>query len=92
MERLRHERVNPAEMDIVKNYLSGGYLRALDGPFRQAAKVRNAWMLGESLHQDREVVEKMMEVQPEDLRRLAERYFHSDQWVTAVAGPPSVKI
>ncbi len=92
MERLRHELVNPGEMDIVKNYLSGGYLRALDGPFRQAAKVRNAWMLGESMHQDREVIEKMMEVQPEDLRRLAERYFRSDQWVTAVAGPPSVKI
>jgi zinc protease len=92
MKRLRDELVPSSEMDIVKNYLSGGYLRSLDGPFRQAAKVRNAWLLGENEAQDRFVMEAMMRVTPEELKRLAEQYFHSDLWVTAVAGPPSAKI
>lgn len=92
MKRLRSEPVGAAELDIVKNYLSGAYLRALDGPFRQTAKFRNAWLLGEDLSHDRYLVEKMMQTQPEDLIRLANLYLHSSQWITAVAGPSSVKI
>jgi len=86
IDRLRREPVSEAELALVKNTITGEYMRILDGPFGIAdvtiENVQNGLTnaaVGDYLRQVRGIT-------PTRLRELAARYLDREGFVTVVVG------
>ncbi|NUN99760.1 MAG: insulinase family protein [Saprospiraceae bacterium] len=87
MEMLRKEPVDKEEMDMVRNYLMGGFLTMIDGPFNVSEVVRT--LITESLPLDffEQWVNKVANITPDELQALAKKYLDpADMWEVAVGG------
>lgn len=85
MELLREEPVDAEEMDMVRNYLMGGFLTMLDGPFNVSEVVRT--LITESLPLEffEQWVNKVANITPDELQALAQKYLKPEEmWEVAV--------
>ena len=87
MQRLREELVKEEELEMVRSFLLGNLLTALDGPFNVGDMVRT--MVAEEVpftHFD-ELVKKIKEICPEEIRELARKYLNPAQmWEVVIGG------
>ncbi len=74
MEVLREEPVEDEELDMVRNYLLGGFLNMLDGPFNVSDILKTVAI--EDLPEDyfQRVVHTVTHITPGELQALAQRY------------------
>lgn len=86
LRRLADETVSEQELQLVKNYLNGIYLRSLDGVFSQADKFRLTIERGEGMRYFAESLKAMHQTRPEQLRELAQKYLQPEDMLTVVVG------
>lgn len=86
LERLQNEPVPDDELETVKSYLLGEFLRDFDGPFALATsfKAINDFDLGYSFYDD--YLRILRAVTSAELRQLARKYLSPDDFYTVVAG------
>jgi predicted Zn-dependent peptidase len=80
MKRLREEKIGEEELLLVRNYMIGGILGDLDGPFQIMAKWKNIILnhLDEQYFYDS--VNDIKNVSAERLMELANKYLHPEQF------------
>ena len=86
-ERLRQDRVSAAELDMVRNYLTGTLLTNIDGPFNLATLYHSLLLEDVSFDYFEQLVATVQEISPEELRELAGRYLDTETYHTVLVGP-----
>jgi predicted Zn-dependent peptidase len=84
MKLLREEPIGKEELQLVRNYMIGGILGDLDGPFQIMAKWKNIILndLDESYFY--ESVAEIKTVSAETLMELANKYLHPEKFYELV--------
>ena len=84
MKRLREEAVDQDEILLVQNYMMGGILGDLDGPFQIMAKWKNIILndLDESYFYDS--VKAIKETSADELMELANKYLQPEKFYELV--------
>lgn len=80
MKRLREEKINEAELLLVRNYMIGGILGDLDGPFHIMAKWKNIILNNLDENYFYESVNAIKTVSSEELMELANKYLHPEKF------------
>lgn len=75
MRRLREEPVAEEELKLVKNYLFGGLLGSLDGPFELIKRWKGMLLNGYGKQQFEEHLKRYKAVSPQEVRALARKYY-----------------
>jgi len=86
MKRLQTEPVSENELETVKSYLLGEFLRDFDGPFALAGsfKAINDFDLDYTFYDD--ALRVLRNITSEELMRLAQQYLNPEDFYTVVAG------
>lgn len=86
MRRLQTELISENELETVKSYLLGEFLRDFDGPFALSGsfKAINDFGLDYSFYDD--YLNALRNISAEELRQLAVKYLNPDDFYTVVAG------
>ncbi len=86
MELLQEEIVEEDEMEMVRNYVMGGFLNMLDGPFNVSDVVKTVISEDLPLSYFEKLVQEVQEVTAEDLQALAQKYLNPNDYWEVVAG------
>jgi zinc protease len=80
MKKLREELVDEEELMLVRNYMIGGILGELDGPFQIMAKWKNIILNNMDEHYFYDSVNVIKTITAEDIRILANTYLKPEQF------------
>jgi len=86
MQRLREELISDEELSLVKNYLLGGFLRSIDGPFAMADRFKGVMEYGLNYDYYDKYVATIRSVSASQLRDLANLYFDKQSMTELVVG------
>lgn len=83
---LSEQPIDDVELNLVKNYMSGAFLRSLDGPFGLAQRFRT--LLTNDLTYDYyyDYLENIKATTAEELQLLAQKYFQRDSFTEVIVG------
>ncbi len=86
LKRLRTEKVKDEELSLVKNYMSGTLLRALNGPFALGEVIKSIFEneLPEDFYQ--QYLNKIHEITPDNVLKIANQYLHEDEMIELIVG------
>ena len=84
--KLREEPVTKEELERVRQYLLGEFLRELDGPFAWAQAFLNVHEFGLGYDFYEKYYRTIVGISPEQLKHLAEMYFQEETFYTIIAG------
>lgn len=86
LKRLRTEKVHEEELDLVKNYMSGTFLRTLNGPFALGNVIKSLYEhdLPEDFYQ--KYLNQIHQLNTEDVINIANQYLHEDQMLELIVG------
>jgi zinc protease len=89
--RLRESLVPMEELQLVKNFLMGSFLRSIDGPFVLASRLKTLILF--ELEEDyyTKYTEKIKSISPIELQTLANQYLNPDTMVELVVGKKNVE-
>ncbi|MBL7927278.1 MAG: insulinase family protein [Bacteroidia bacterium] len=86
MDRITNEPLPDMELDLVKQYMQGAFLRSLDGPFALAQRFRTLLSNNLSYAYYYQYLEVLQNVTPGQLLAMAQKYFNKQNMVQVVAG------
>lgn len=86
LEKLRNEAVPEDELERVKQYLTGEFLREFDGPFSLGQSFRNIHDFGLDYSYYDRYLETLKSITPPQLKSLAEKYLQADSLFKVVVG------
>ena len=86
MELLRTELVSSEELDLVKNYIYGTFLRNFDGPFALADRFRAACDFGLGFEYYLRSLDVLMKITAEEILETAQKYFDPADMIKLVVG------
>lgn len=86
IQRLKEERVSEKELNMMRNYLLGELLTALDGVFNTATVTRDLYLNGLDNQFYQQMIETVKTVQAEELQSLAQRYWKTEELLCVVVG------
>ncbi len=86
IELLRQKQIETEEMDRVRQYLLGEFIRDLDGPFALAQAFRNIHDFGLDYHFYNDYYQAVLKTTPAELQQLAIKYFHPETFYMVIAG------
>ena len=86
INKLRTKKVSNSELELVKNYLYGIYLRSFDGPMAKADRLRSAHDLNFNFHDYVNNLNEMMNQTPDQILVIANQYFDFDNMIKLVVG------
>jgi predicted Zn-dependent peptidase len=84
MKRLRDELVDEEELLLVRNYMMGGILGDLDGPFQIIARWKNIILNGLNDKYFYDSIHTIKTITADELKQLAEKYFQPDDFYELV--------
>lgn len=86
LNRLSQELVTIEELNMVRNYILGSLLRALDGPFAKAERFRT--LVENGLKEDyfAQWTDKVFSIKPEEVMEISKKYLASNEMVRVIAG------
>jgi len=86
LKRLRTQKVSNEELTLVKNYMSGTFLRTLNGVFALGDVVKSLYEqnLPEDFYQ--QYLKRIHQVSPAEVQQIAETYLHEDQMLELIVG------
>jgi zinc protease len=83
---LREKPVDAMELETVRNYILGQFLRSVDGPFSLADKFKSIWEFGLDYSFFDNYFNAVKQVTPAELRDLANKYLQEKDLIECVAG------
>lgn len=83
---LREKLVDSQELETVRNYILGQFLRSVDGPFSLGDKFKSIWEFGLDYSFFDHYFDAVKNVTPAQLRDLANTYLQEKDLVQCVAG------
>lgn len=83
---LREDLVTAEELETVRNYVLGNFLRSVDGPFALMDKFKSVWEFGLDYNFFENYFNAVKTVQPKHLRDLANKYLKEEDLIQCVAG------
>lgn len=86
MNRLREELVPEDELELVKNYLSGMFLRSVDGPFALAERFKGIMEYDLGYDYFDRYIATIKTISASQLRNLANTYFDKNSMIELVVG------
>lgn len=86
IDALRREPVSEEEFEMVQNYVMGGFLTMLDGPFNVADVVKTMVIEGLPVAHFEDFVQRVQKVSATDMMRLAEQYLNPEDFKEVVVG------
>jgi len=86
IDLLRKDRVGDEELQLVKNYLFGNFLKSFDGPLALAERFRAAKDSGLDFNYYTQSLNNMMQLSSEELLKTARQYFNSESLLHLVVG------
>jgi predicted Zn-dependent peptidase len=87
LNRLCTDQVGESELSLVRSYLTGEMLRAVDGPFAQADLYRELIEDDLDISHFEELIDTVQHINAQQLQDLAVRYLNPDNLFTLVVGP-----
>ncbi len=83
---LANEKVTEDEMEVVRNYIVGNYIKSIDGAFNQADKIKTTVLRG--LHKDfyKDYILKILATSPDQVIEMVNKYFTREHLVELVVG------
>ena len=84
MKRLREEKISEDELLLVRNYMIGGILGELDGPFQIMAKWKNIILNNVDENYFYDSVREIKTVSANELLELANKYLHPEHFYELV--------
>ena len=86
LDRLCTEPVPEDELQLVKNYLRGNFLRSMDGPFQLAEKFKQVWMYGLDYSYYDKYISTLNEITSAQLKDIAGKYLQKNDMYELVVG------
>jgi zinc protease len=86
MEKLQNDLVGEEELSMVRNYLLGNLLTMVDGPFAVGEVVRTFVTEGMPFSEWESFVNTIRNIQPTEIRDLAQRYLKKEAMFEVVVG------
>jgi zinc protease len=86
IKKLREEPVSPDELETVRNYILGQFLRSVDGPFSLAEKFKAIKEFGLDYSYYTNYFAAVKSVTPKELQDLANKYLQEKDLIECVAG------
>lgn len=86
LKLLREELISEEELETVRNYVLGQFLRSVDGPFTLADKFKSIWEFGLDYSFFDNYFHAVKTVTPKELRDLANKYFLEKDLIECVVG------
>lgn len=86
LKTLREELVDSNELETVRNYILGHFLRSVDGPFSLADKFKSIWEFGLDYSFYDRYFHAVKTVSPTELRDLANQYLQEKDLLECVVG------
>lgn len=83
---LREKPVGKSELETVRNYMLGNFLRSVDGPFALADKFKAIWEYGLDYDFFDNYFAAVKTVTPAELQDLANKYLQENDLIECVAG------
>lgn len=83
---LREKPVGMTELETVRNYMLGNFLRSVDGPFALADKFKSIWEFGLDYPFFDGYFNAVKTVTPAELQALANKYLREEDLIECVAG------
>ncbi|MDO8998747.1 MAG: pitrilysin family protein [Bacteroidota bacterium] len=83
---LRKTLVSENELEVVRNYVLGHFLRSVDGPFALADKLKGIWEFGLDYTYFDNYFAAVKSVTPKELRDLANKYLNEEDLIECVVG------
>lgn len=86
MKRLRDELIPSDELELVKNYMLGTFLRSVDGPFAMADRFKGILEYGLGYDYFDRYVATIKSISASEIRELANQYLQESSMLELVAG------
>jgi len=86
MQRLREHPVKKSELNMVRNYLLGYLLTALDGPLHASELIKGLILEGATLESFDLLVDCIMQISGDELTLLAQKYLAEDGLTEVIVG------
>ncbi len=86
IQLLREELVDEEELEIVRNYILGQFLRSVDGPYALADKFKAIWEFGLSYDYFEKYFEAVKTITPLEIKQLANMYLQEKDLIELVVG------
>jgi len=86
IKRMREETVPMEELQLVKNYLLGRFMRSFDGPFALADRLKEIMYYDIDYKYFERFVNAINEITPDQLQDLTNRYFVQDELTEVSVG------
>lgn len=86
LKKLQTDFVSEKELDLVRGYMLGKFLRGIDGPFAQAETFRSILEYGLDLNFYYKFLEVIKTISARELKKLAETYFREDTMYELIVG------
>jgi predicted Zn-dependent peptidase len=86
LKLLREDLVSESELETVRNYILGQFLRSVDGPFALAEKFKAVYEFGLDYSYYDKYFHAVKTVTPAEIRDLANKYFQEKDLIECVAG------
>lgn len=83
---LREKLVDANELETVRNYILGNFLRSVDGPFALADKFKSIWEFGLDYSFFDNYFDAVKQVTPNEIRDLANKYLQEKDLLECVVG------
>lgn len=83
---LRDKPVSTEELETVRNYILGNFLRSVDGPFALMDKFKSIWEFGLDYDYFERYFQAVKTVNPKQLQDMANKYFVENEFTQCVAG------
>jgi len=86
LKALRTAPASQEELQILKNYLSGNFLRSFDGPFAQAMRYKELLVFGMDWEHHRDFLSELKSITAEDIMETAGLYLREEEMMEVVVG------
>lgn len=86
IEKLRTEKVGHNELELVKNYIYGTFLRNFDGPFSLAERYRSARDFGMGFDFYRKSLDEILTTTADELIETANKYLNPEEMIRLIVG------
>ncbi len=83
---LREELVDVEELETVRNYVLGQFLRSVDGPYALADKFKAIWEFGLGYDYFEKYFDAVKKITPEEIKALANTYLQEKDLIELVVG------